>query len=212
MIKHMLMRKRSKWVLLSWIFGFLLLRLAITVSHYSDDQSLLYNQGLLAAQQGDVDQAVSLFTKSQAAYDSEQLQQQSQWLLRLVYPAADRGLSAQAGFQMAKLFLQAGQLPRAVHAFNQSLQLNPGNDYEALDSSAAERLRRAAMVVKYDLELLYVASKDQMQMPSQSSGPPNDGDPQSSGRDPSNDPGKGQDSTPGQPGGSNPANSSGDDM
>ncbi len=187
-IKRVLRRRRTKWVLLSLIVGFLFLNFAIELSRWSNDQALFYNQAMADYRQGDLQNAVILFGKSQSAYEDAS-RQQSDWLNQIIYPAPDRALAAQASFQLAKAYLQAGQIPKAVQALNQSLQLNPGNGYRALDLQTAERLHQAAMVVKYDLELLYKQQPSQMQVPGQGDGPPADGDPQSTGRDPSNSPG-----------------------
>ncbi|CAN5532002.1 hypothetical protein BH10CYA1_BH10CYA1_17560 [soil metagenome] len=210
--KRVLGRKRTKWVLLSLILGFLLLRFAIQLDRWSNDQAFFYNEAMVAYQHGDMEQAVQLFGKSQSAYQDAR-HRQKDWLSQLIYPMPDSGLAAQASFQMAKIFLQSGEIPRAVQAFNQSLQFNPGNGYDSLDPQKAEQLHQAAMIVKYDLEQLYKQNQSQMQQPSEGNGPPADGDPQSSGRDPSNNPGQPNSSgAPGQPGGSSSGDNQGGDM
>ncbi len=121
---------------------------------WSDSQNLLYNQGLVAYQTGDVQKAIKYFDQSLAVYKSRQ---NESWLERVVYPRPDKEVAAQAAFHKAKALIRAKQGKPAVEAFQESLQLNSGNLYQGRGLSAREvqEAEENAKVVKYDLELLF---------------------------------------------------------
>ncbi len=197
--KRMLQRKRTKWLLLSLILGCLCLSFSINLSDWFDSQSDFYNRAMVAYRAGNAEEATSLFAKSQSAYQVNAHRDADRSLFgliaRAVLPTADRALSARASFQVAKVYMYTGQLPKAVQALNQSLLLNPGNGYLHAAPSDAEIWRQHAMYVKYDLELLYQQNQSQMQAQAQGQqdggGSPQDGDPQSSNRGQGNDPSQG---------------------
>ncbi len=198
-LNRALRRRVTKWLLLSWILGCLCLSFSITLSQWSDSQSLFYNQAIDAYKAGNLEAALALFAKSQSAYQTNSHRSSDNSFMVLIkqwfLPEADRVLSAQASFQVAKTYIRAEQLPKAVQSFNQSLQLNPGNGYINPDPEMYELWHRAAMIVKYDLELLYKQHEEQMQAQGQGNqqgnGAPQDGDPQGSNRNDGNDPSQG---------------------
>lgn len=195
--KRMLKRKRTKWLLLSLILSCLCFSFSINLTNWFDSQSDFYNRAMTAYKAGNADEAVSLFAQSQSSYQFNSRREADQSLFgliaRAVLPRADKVLSARASFQLAKIYLYTGQLPKAVQALNQSLLLNPGNGYLHAVSAEAEIWRQYAMVVKYDLELLYQQNQAQMQAQAQQdgAGSPQNGDPQSSNRSQGNDPSQG---------------------
>ncbi len=185
------------------------LRLLITMT----GQVGYYNLGLKAYTSGDMPHAVQFFDKSLAAYRA---QQHARWLERFIYPQPSDELAAQADFQKAKALLQMQKAEQAVDAFKESLKLNPGNRCGNIEDDVvftktgpvyvnpasgcanlrdAQRLHEEAMVVKYDLEMLFKSRPDlaQQQGKGQGQGQGNkQGQPQQDpGQNPANQAGKG---------------------
>ena len=105
-------------------------------------------------------------------------------------------LAAQASFQKAKSLLRANQAAPAVQAFKESLELNSGNLYLGRDLTEKEyqAFREAALIVKYDLELLFKNNPEQAQKQGKGKGKPGDGKKDGKpvpGEDPGAMPGKG---------------------
>lgn len=182
--------KRNLWMLAAMFAGILMLFYGFSLATWRSAQTDYYNVGLVAYEQGDVKTAVEMFDRSLAHYKRDS---REGWLHRFVYPAPSRELAALAAFHKAKALLRARQAEPAVEAFKESLRLNPGNGYTGMALSDAQRLEAQAMVVKYDLELLF---KNQPQLgKGQGKGQPKPGDQPGNnpvpGDNPGSKPGKG---------------------
>ena len=97
-------------------------------------------------------------------------------------------------FNKGKALLQTRQGPQAVEAFKESLRLNPGNIYEGLSSQEIEQLKEEALVVKYDLELLFKSRPQLAQQQGRGQGKQKGnqkGNQQVPGNEPGSQPGKG---------------------
>ncbi len=182
--------KSNLWLLAALVAGCLSLNYGFQLATWRSAQVEYYNQGLAAYQTGDVQTAAKLFDQSIAAYKQ---QTRADWLTRFVYPHANVELAAQANFHKAKALLRMRQGEPAVEAFKESLKLNPGNGYRGVSLEDAERLREQAMIVKYDLELLYKNNPQmgQGQGKGGKGNKPGQGNKQVPGDQPGTQPGKG---------------------
>lgn len=184
--------KRNRWFLLGFALGLVMLFYGFQLSAWRSPQTAYYNAGLKAYQGGEFQKSVQLFDNSLAAYQAEQ---QGDWMHRFVYPKPDREMAAQTNFHKAKALLRLQQGKPAVLAFKQSLKLNSGSGYPAGTSKAdIERMHEEAMIVKYDLELLFknnpsLANGEGKGQGQQGQGQP--GNQQVPGQDPGKMPGKG---------------------
>lgn len=183
-------KKSYLWLLAAFVVGGLLLGYGFQLATWRSAQVEFYNQGVAAYQTGDVQTAVKLFDQSYAAYKQ---QTRAEWLTRFVYPKPDTRLAAKANFHKAKSLLRMRQGEPAVEAFKESLKLNPGNGYKGVSLSEAEQMREEAMIVKYDLELLYKNNPQMGQGQGKGKGNKGDkpGNQQVPGDQPGNQPGKG---------------------
>jgi tetratricopeptide (TPR) repeat protein len=182
--------KKNRWLLAALVAGILILYQGIQLATWRSAEIAYYNQGLVEYQNGDFQKAVQMFDRSYAAFKAEE---KADWLHRFIYPAPDRRVAALANFQKAKALLHLQQGQPAVDAFKESLKLNPGNDYEDLALTAANQLHEDALVVKYDLELLFKnnPSLAQGQGKGKGKGQGKPGNQQVPGQDPGTKPGKG---------------------
>jgi len=184
---------RRVMVVLTVIAGILTFAAGLYCYQWSDNERILYNQGLAAYRSGDVQSAVKFSDQALAAYKSRR---QSTWTERFIFPKPDKELAAQAAFLKAKSLLRANQAEPAVKAFKEALELNSGNLYVGRDLTEKEyqEFREAAMVIKYDLELLFKNNPEQAEKqgkPKPGKGKPDKGDKPVPGEDPGNMPGKG---------------------
>ena len=171
------------------IAGILLLAGGYHLITWTSGQSEFYNLGIKAYGSGHMPEAIQLFDKSIAGYRAET---QANWLHRFVYPQPDRELAALACFQKAKAHLQNRQAELAVEAFKESLRLNPGDRIEGVAATDAVRLRDEALVVKYDLEMLFKSRPDIAQQQGKGKGNGNNpGDKPAPGSEPNSQSGKG---------------------
>lgn len=145
-------KRRNLGLLAATLAGILMLYFGFTLATWRSEQVDYYNLGLAAYEQGDVQTAVQAFDRSLHAYKRDS---RAGWLHRFVYPEPNRELAAQAAFHKAKSLLRARQAEPAVEAFKESLRLNPGNGYTDMALSDAQRMEAQALIVKYDLELLF---------------------------------------------------------
>jgi hypothetical protein len=156
-------------------------------------QVMFYNIGVQLYQQGDLEHANQAFDLSVNLYKRGQ---RMTYLQRLVYPKPNAEIAALASFQKAKVMIRAQQLPAAVDAMKLSLMINPGDGYSGIALDDAQRLHEQAMVVKYDLELLFknnesLAKAQGKGEPKKGDGDGPPGDKPVPGTDPSTKPGKG---------------------
>ena len=184
---------RRMAVIATVIVGALIFTGGLYLNAWRDAQYALYNQGLSAYRSGDVQVAIKYFDQSLAVYKTRR---QSTWIERFIYPKPDKELAAQASFQKAKSLLRANQAAPAVQAFKESLELNSGNLYLGRDLTEKEyqAFREAALIVKYDLELLFKNNPEQAQKQGKGKGKPGDGKKDGKpvpGEDPGAMPGKG---------------------
>lgn len=184
---------RRVMVVLTVIAGILTFSAGLYCYQWSDNERILYNQGLAAYRSGDVQSAVKFSDQALAAFKARR---QSTWTERFIFPKPDKELAAQAAFLKAKSLLRANQAEPAVKAFKEALELNSGNLYIGRDLTEKEyqEFREAAMVIKYDLELLFKNNPDQAEKqgkPKPGKGKPDKGDKPVPGEDPGNMPGKG---------------------
>ena len=181
--------KRNLWLIAAVIAGALLLGGGYKLASFKNGQVDYYNQGLKAYENGDMPTAIKLFDQSIASYRREL---SAGWTHRFIYPKPSRELAAMASFQKAKALLQNRQAEQAVEAFKDSLKLNPGDEIEGLDPEDALRMREEALVVKYDLELLFKSRPDLAQGQGKGKGKgQGQGNKQAPGNEPGSQPGKG---------------------
>lgn len=192
-MKLLATRKRRRTALaIVTILGIMLLAAAQWVATYRDPQVALYNQGIELMEQGDLQGAMQAFDNSLKAYKSEQSRNAVE---RFLLPAPSLELAALAHKQRGIIWIMAQKPDQAVLAFKESIKLNPGDDsLPPTSRSMTLRMREQAMVVIYDLELLF--KKNPEQAKGQGKGQPKDGDgkgqPQPApGNDPGKQPGKG---------------------
>ncbi|MBX9673679.1 MAG: hypothetical protein K2X70_09570 [Candidatus Obscuribacterales bacterium] len=183
------LRKRVV-VILTVLVGIASIAFGLHLYSWRDAQVEFYNRGLVAYRTGDVQQAIKFFDQSLSVYKSRV--NREGWQERVLYPAPDRGMAAQAAFHKAKALLYARQAKPAVQAFQESLELNPGNLYQGRGLSQREVLEaeETAKIVKYDLELLFKNDPSQAQQQGKGKGK-GQGKPDPNGKPvPSDDPGK----------------------
>lgn len=181
-------RKRRRIAIgIATALGVLLLVAASLVSTYRDPQVAYYNQGLELAQNGDMENALKAFDKSVAAYNQELDRNPVE---KFLLPAPSLEMAALAHKQRALIFIMAQKPEEAIKAFKESLKLNPGDQMmPATDPETAKRLYNQALVVKYDLELLF--KKNPQQAKGEGKGQPQKGDGQGEPKPaPGNDPGR----------------------
>jgi len=181
-------RKRRRMVLaIVTVLGLLLLVGSELIATWRSPQVAYYNQGIEALQAGDVDAASLAFDKSIAAY-KQALDRGP--LERALLPDPSLEYAALAQKQKAIVYILQQKPEQAIASFKESLKLNPGDSYPpGVSRETAERLREEALVVKYDLELLY--KKNPQQAQGEGKGKPQDGDGKGQPKPaPGNDPGK----------------------
>lgn len=172
--------------------GVVLLGLGFHLLLWPDSQVGFYNEGLQAYRTGRAQEAVQLFDRSLAVYKQRS---NDGWMERFVYPAPDRELAANASFHKAKALLLLKKGKPAVEAFKESLRYNPGNGYEELDGfehvsmEDVERLSDNALIVKYDLELLFKNNKQLAKGQGKGEGKPKPGDEEGKKQQPGDQPG-----------------------
>lgn len=184
---------RRMTVIATVIAGALLFSAGLYLYQWRDAQYALYNQGMTAYRSGDLQVAIKNADQSLAVYKSRR---SSTWMERFIYPKPDKELAAQAAFLKAKALLRANQPAPAVQSFQESLELNSGNLYgRDLTEKEFQEFREAAMIVKYDLELLFKNNPEQAQKQGKGKGKGDgekkDGAKPVPGDDPGNMPGKG---------------------
>ena len=192
MKKHTSTRKRLL-VALTVVVGVLVFAFGINQRHWSDAQYVYMDNANAAYQSDDLQSAIKFYDKSLNVY--KQRLRSDQWLDRFLYPKPDRRAAAQAAFHKAMALLKAKQAEAAVTAFQESLELNPGDMYEGtLSVKDQEAAREEAYTVKYNLMLLFKSQPQLAQGQGKGKGKPGDkpgeGKPVPSD-DPAGKPGKG---------------------
>lgn len=192
-MKLLATRKRRRTALaIVTLLGILLLVAAQWVATYRDPQVAYYNQGIELMEQGDLQGAMTAFDKSVEAYKQEQKRNAVE---RFLLPAPSLEYAALAHKQRGIIWIMAQKPDQAVLAFKESLKVNPGDDSLPPQSRLmTQREREQALVVIYDLELLY--KKNPEQAKGEGKGQPQQGDGKGEpkpapGNDPGKQPGKG---------------------
>lgn len=199
--------KSRLWLLAVLVGGLLVGGFGFRLLTWQDEQTAYYNVGVTMYQTAtDADgmkAAVEALDRSVAVYKSRT--RSSTWLDRFLYPAPSRDRAALAQFHKAKALLRLRQAEPAVEAFKESLRLNPGNDFanvpgfEQLTKEEIVALEKAALEVKYDLELLFDNNKQQAEGQGKGQGKgkpqPGQGKKQAPGKEPGDQPGKGKPNT-----------------
>jgi tetratricopeptide (TPR) repeat protein len=186
-------RKRLLMVVATVIVGAITFAFGITQRHWFDAQYVYLDNGNAAYQTDDLQNAIKFYDQSLSVYKSRT--RNEVWSDRFLYPHPDRRAAAQAAFHKGMALLKAKQAEAAVQAFQESLQLNPGNMYEGTMSvKDQEAAREEANTVKYNLMLLFKSQPQLAQGQGKGKGKPGDkpgdGKPVPSD-DPSTKPGKG---------------------
>ncbi len=138
------------------VAGGLMLACGVMLERWRSEQIDFYNAGITAYQAGEGQAAVEMFDRSLNAY---QRALQSRWLERFIYPRPNTELAALASFHKGMVLIRARQAEPAVAALTLSLRLNPGSG-RAYYADEAARLSELALVVKYNLELLFSQRPD----------------------------------------------------
>lgn len=195
-------RKRVVLLCLSVVASVLLMDGGLGINSHHSPQVVYYNQAMdaynQAMQKGDskaLDKALNLFDQSLASYQSEA---EKNGAYRIAYGTPSTETAALAQFHKGVLLLAKAQQTKkssyvtdAVTAFVESLKLNPGEPYSGVSTEDAQRLNEEAMIVKYDLELLFKKHPEQKkQSQGQGNGPPKPAQP-APGSNPGNLPGHG---------------------
>jgi tetratricopeptide (TPR) repeat protein len=188
-------RKRVMTVVATVIVGAIIFAFGITQRHWFDAQYVYLDNGNAAYQTDDLQSAIKFYDQSLGVYKSRM--RSETWSDRFLYPKPDRRVAAEAAFHKGMALLKAKQAEAAVKAFQESLQLNPGNMYEGtLNSKDQEAAREEAGVVKYNLMLLFKSQPQLAQGQGKGKGQGKPGDKPGDGKpvpsdDPSSKPGKG---------------------
>ncbi|MBS1995243.1 MAG: tetratricopeptide repeat protein [Cyanobacteria bacterium SZAS LIN-2] len=175
------------------VAGAIIFSIGLYLHQWSDAQYALYNRGIAAYRANDMQVAIKFADQSLSLYKSRRA---ASWPERFIYPRPDKELAAQAAFLKGKALLRSNQPSAAVQSFKESLELNSGNLYLGRHLSEEEfhRYYEAAMVTKYDLELVFKNNPPQAKK--QGKGKPQDKGGQGTtpvpGEDPSTQPGKGR--------------------
>ncbi|HEY9868163.1 MAG TPA: tetratricopeptide repeat protein [Candidatus Obscuribacterales bacterium] len=181
--------RRKMWLVVAALVGALLLAGGYHLLAWKSPQVDYYNLGIKAYENGDMPQAIQYFDKSIAAYREST---RASWVHRFIYPQPDKELAAMAYFQKGKAHLQNRQAELCVESFKESLRLNPGNLYLDLSPEELQRLNEEALVVKYDLEMLFKSRPDQAAQQGKGKGKgKGQGNKQVPGNEPGSQPGKG---------------------
>lgn len=183
---HFFNRIAKGWLIAAALAGALFLAGGYHLLTWSSGQVEFYNLGLKAYENGDMPTAIQAFDRSIAIYKQEK---RASWFHRFIYPQPDDELAALAYFHKGKAHLMNRQGELAVESFKESLRLNPGDRIEGLAADDAERLREEALVVKYDLEMLFKSRPDLAQQQGKGKGKGKPGDGKGNKPDPGNDPG-----------------------
>lgn len=189
-MKLLATRKRRRIALVFvTLFGVLLLLGAEFIATWQSPQVLHYNQGIALLEAGDADGADGAMKAFDKSLESYSRQQDSNAFERALLPEPSLEYAALAHKQRAVLFILSQKPDQAVLAFKESLKLNPGDSYPAgIPNAQAERMREQALVVKYDLELLFKKNPDQAKGEGKGKG---EGKPEGQPKPaPGNDPGK----------------------
>jgi tetratricopeptide (TPR) repeat protein len=180
---------RNTWLGVALVVGALLLAGGYHLLTYTNGQAEYYNIGLKAYENGDMPHAIQFFDKS---IDSYKRETRAGWTHRFIYPRPSKELVAMAYFQKAKAHLQNRQGELAVQSFKDALKLNPGNLHEGSSRAEDQRLAEEALVVKYDLEMLFKNRPDLAQQEGKGKGKgKGQGNKQAPGTQPGDQPGKG---------------------
>lgn len=149
------MLKHNKWRVVLWLLAFfaggIMFAGGVTLERWRSEQIDFYNAGIAAHQSGNAQAAVEMFDRSLSAY---QRTLRARWLERFVYPRPNTELAARASFHKGMALIQAQQAEPAMAALLLSLRLNPGAGRGHYADDAA-RLSELALIVKYNLELLF---------------------------------------------------------
>jgi tetratricopeptide (TPR) repeat protein len=155
------------------VLGCLMIVGGTHLERWRSPQVDFFNLGQLALSEQNPEAALELFDHSLSAYEQTR---NDDWFERFVFPDADLELAARAHFLRGIAFVMSGDALGAVEAFQASLKLNPGNGY-ATDLPSQQRLEDLALLVKYNLELLFsenptLARRQGAQQPTDGEGEP----------------------------------------
>ncbi len=149
------MIRSKKWrivlLLLAFFAGSVMFAGGVMLERWRSEQIDFYNAGITARQAGNTELAVEMFDRSLHAY---QRALQARWVERFIYPRPNTELAARASFHKGMALIMAQQAEPAVAALVLSLRLNPGAG-RAYYADDAARLNELALIVKYNLELLF---------------------------------------------------------
>jgi hypothetical protein len=195
--------RRVLLLVASVIAAVLLVGEGIRVNSWRSPQVVHYNEAMaaykLAMQTGDpkeIDRALALFDQSLSSYQDESAKN---GVHRIVLGTPSTETAALAQFHKGVLLLAKAQATKksayvtdAVTSFVESLKLNPGEPYQGVSPEDAQRLNDEAMIVKYDLELLFKQHPEQQKQSQsgQGNGPPKPAQ-QAPGSNPGSQPGHG---------------------
>lgn len=112
----------------------------------------VYNNAIVSMQEGDLLQAIKFFDESVTIH--KKLAERP-LLARLISPKVRNDFEALALFHKANCLVKLNKGKEAVDALKKSLQSNPGNCYEGLDLSAAQRRYLEALEAQSNLEKLF---------------------------------------------------------
>jgi tetratricopeptide (TPR) repeat protein len=149
-----MLESKKRWIvicLLASFAGSVMFTGGVVLERWRSEQIDFYNAGITAHQAGNTQQAVEMFDRSLQAY---QRALQARWLERFIYPRPNTELAARASFHKGMALIRAQQAEPAVAALVLSLRLNPGTG-RAYYADEAARLSELALIVKYNLELLF---------------------------------------------------------
>ena len=152
-IKLIQLCKREAYKFVSLFLGLAIFGSGIYITTNESAQVYDYNQGLTNMTTGNIGKAKIYFKRSIAIYEANQAK--GNLVTRILAPVNGKEIAALAYFQLGNTYTADAFLNRAVKAYETSLALNPGNDYQGLSILFSHRQHNEALNTKYNLEMLF---------------------------------------------------------
>lgn len=143
---------------------------SVKLKTWENPQVVAYNQGVVALNEGKVDEAMVAFDKS---LDLHRSMARRDSLDAFLYPGRSNEIAALALSKKAILFIIKQKPEQAIKAFKDSITLNPGGtdvklvqrvlEGQEITPADVERLAGQSWDVKHNLELMFKKNPSQQQ-------------------------------------------------